>query len=190
MNRGCREDARIHVTDAEFPKRSTVHFSTLFAEVYPALLRYAHRLTADADVSEDVAQEAFVRLAERDLQGSADDLKVWLYTVVTNLIRDYERKTERRRRLALVNLLPSDDVPSSSEYAERGERISIVRAALATLDARGRQLLLMREEGFSHKEMARATGVAMGSVGTLLVRARRKFQTELRKRGYRHDSFF
>ncbi|MYF61922.1 MAG: sigma-70 family RNA polymerase sigma factor [Gammaproteobacteria bacterium] len=180
----------MHVTDGGFPKRSTVHFSTLFAEVYPALLRYAHRLTADPDVSEDVAQEAFVRLAERNVEGSEQELRVWLFRVATNLIRDYERKAKRRRRLVLVNLLPSDQGPSSSERAERAERIRIVRDALANLDARGRELLLMREEGFSHAEMARATGVATGSVGTLLARARRKFVGELRERGYRHDSFF
>ena len=131
-----------------------------------------------------------MRLVERDLQGSNKDLKVWLFRVVTNLIRDYERKTKRRRHLALVNLLPSDQGPSSSERAERAERIAIARAALANLDARGRELLLMREEGFSHLEMARASGVAKGSVGTLLARARRKFVAELRKRGYRHESFF
>ena len=167
-----------------------MHFSTLFAEVYPALLRYAHRLTADPDVSEDVAQEAFVRLAERDVQGSDKELRVWLFRVATNLIRDYERKTKRRRRLVVVNLLPSDKGPSSSERVERAERIGIVRGALASIDARGRELLLMREEGFSHVEMARATGVATGSVGTLLARARKKFVAELRERGYRHDSFF
>ncbi|MXY32338.1 MAG: sigma-70 family RNA polymerase sigma factor, partial [Gammaproteobacteria bacterium] len=122
-----------------------MHFSTLFAEVYPALLRYAHRLTADPDVSEDVAQEAFVRLAERNVEGSEQELRVWLFRVATNLIRDYERKAKRRRRLVLVNLLPSDQGPSSSERAERAERIRIVRDALANLDARGRELLLMRE---------------------------------------------
>ena len=177
------------MTFAEFPKGSTVHPARLFAEVYPALLRYAHRLTADPDVSEDVAQEAFVRLVERDVKGTDQELRLWLFRVATNVIRDRERKAKTRRRLALVNLVPSD-APRSHERAERAERIRIVRGALATLDARGKELLLMREEGFSHREMGRVTGVATGSVGTLLARARKKFAAELRERGYRHDSFF
>ena len=167
-----------------------MHFSTMFAEVYPGLLRYAHRLTADPDISEDVAQEAFARLVERDVEGNDQELKAWLFRVATNLIRDYERKTKRRRHLALTHLLPSDDDPDSNERAERGERIRIVRGALASLDTRAKELLLMREEGFSHREIASATGVATGSVGKLLARARKKFAAELRERGYRHDSFF
>lgn len=167
-----------------------MHPSKLFAEVYPALLRYIHRLTGDADLSEDVAQEAFVRLVERDVQGSDPELRVWLFRVATNLIRDHERRKTTRWRLAMVNLVPVEEGRDTYDYAERVERIAIVRGALANLDARGRELLLMREEGFSHREMARATGIATGSVGTLLARARKKFAAELRERGYRHDSFF
>jgi RNA polymerase sigma-70 factor, ECF subfamily len=36
-------------------------------------------------------------------------------------------------------------------------------------------LLLMREEGFRHAEMAAAIGVAPASVGTLLARAGKRF---------------
>jgi RNA polymerase sigma-70 factor (ECF subfamily) len=36
-------------------------------------------------------------------------------------------------------------------------------------------ILLMREEGFRYEEIARAVGVAPGSVGTLLARATRRF---------------
>ena len=167
-----------------------MHPGRLFAEVYPALRRYAHRLTADPDVSEDVAQEAFVRLVERDVEGTDQELRLWLFRVATNLIRDRERKAKTRRRLTLVNLVPTGESRPSHEQAERAELIRIVRGALASLDARGRELLLMREEGFSHREMAQATGVATGSVGTLLARARKKLAAELGERGYRHDSFF
>lgn len=167
-----------------------MHPARLFAEVYPALLRYANRLTADPDVSEDVAQESFVRFVERDVQGTERELRLWLFRVATNLIRDRARMAKTRRRLALVHLARPGYAPRSHEEAERAERIRIVRGALASLDTRGKELLLMREEGFSHREMAQATGVATGSVGTLLARARKKFAAELRERGYRHDSFF
>ncbi len=167
-----------------------MHCRGLFAEVYPALLRYAHRLTGDSDVSEDVAQEAFVRLVERRVEGTDQELRLWLFRVATNLLRDRGRMARTRRRLTRENAGPSEEAPYADDDAERAERIRIVRGALDSLDARGKKLLLMREEGFSHREMAGATGVATGSVGTLLARARKKFAAELETRGYRHDSFF
>jgi DNA-directed RNA polymerase specialized sigma24 family protein len=54
-----------------------------------------------------------------------------------------------------------------------------VRKALDQLSERERTLLLMREEGFSHEEMAKATGTTTKSVGTMLVRAFRKLSLQL-----------
>jgi RNA polymerase sigma-70 factor (ECF subfamily) len=46
-----------------------------------------------------------------------------------------------------------------------------VHAALSQLPARDRTILLMREEGFTHAEIATAVGTTPKSVGTLVARA-------------------
>jgi RNA polymerase sigma factor (sigma-70 family) len=58
---------------------------------------------------------------------------------------------------------------------ERDEVVTSVRSALDKLEERDRQLLLMREEGFSYREMAEMVGVKATSVGTLLARAQERF---------------
>lgn len=148
-------------------------FDTTFERLYPALFRYLHRLTGDPDVAQDIAQEAFVRLLRQDLPES--DVRPWLFTVATNLVRDAARSTERRRRLLSERhvVMPMPSRPD--EIAERGERIETVRGLLERMPERDRQLLLLREEGFSYKEIASAIGVAPGSVGTLIARALKKF---------------
>jgi RNA polymerase sigma-70 factor (ECF subfamily) len=150
-----------------------VDFDALFHRLYPSLFRYLNRLTGDADVAEDIAQEAFVRLLSQDLpEGEA---RPWLFAVATNLVRDRARKQERRQRLLkVVPVLPSE-TPRPDESAERAEQVAAVRAALARIAPRDQQLLLMREEGFTYEEMARAVGVAPSSVGTLIARALRRF---------------
>ncbi len=149
-------------------------FDTLFQTLYPSLFRYLHRLTGDADVAEDIAQEAFVRLLTQDLP--ENEARPWLFAVGTNLVRDRARKQERRHRLLqAVPVLPSPVGPRPDEAVERKERIEIVRSALAQLAPRDQQLLLMREEGFSYEEMARAIGVAPSSIGTLIARALKRF---------------
>ena len=49
-----------------------------------------------------------------------------------------------------------------------------VRAALDTLGEKERAVLLMREEGFTHREIAAAVGTTTGSVGTMIARSLRK----------------
>ena len=148
-------------------------FEQAFRSHYPSLYRYLHRLTGDADVAEDLAQESFVRLLGRRV--SDDGVRVWLFTVATNLVRDGARKRARRARILEAEPVLPGAFPAPDEAVEREARIAAVRDALGHLPARDRELLLMREEGFSYAEIARAAGVAPGSVGTLIARALRKF---------------
>jgi RNA polymerase sigma-70 factor (ECF subfamily) len=163
-----------------------VDFDDLFQRLYPSLFRYLHRLTGDADVAEDIAQEAFVRLLKQPLPES--EVRPWLFTVAMNLVRDRARRTERRHRLlttapplVTAGVLPDDAV-------ERNERIEAVRLALDQLPDRDRQLLLMREEGFKYEEIAAVIGVAPASVGTLIARALRRFTDVYRKQNTVDDA--
>ena len=148
-------------------------FEGQFEKLYPSLYRYLHRLTGDADVAEDIAQEAFVRLLKQSLP--EEEVRPWLFTVAMNLVRDHARKTERRQRL--LTTAPTLVTPAilPDEGVERSERIARVRAALERLSLRDRQLLLMREEGFKYEEIAAVIGVAPASVGTLIARALKRF---------------
>ncbi|MDQ3557171.1 MAG: sigma-70 family RNA polymerase sigma factor [Gemmatimonadota bacterium] len=148
-------------------------FDALFNEMYPPLHRYLLRLTGDADAADDAAQEAFVRLARAEIpeQGA----KGWLFTVATNLVRDGARSSKRRERLLAATPFAPARPSLPDEDLERAETIRTVRAALQLLAPRDRQLLLMREEGFRYDEIARAVGVAPGSVGTLVARAAKRF---------------
>lgn len=148
-------------------------YDRVFAELYPALFRYLHRLTGDPDAAEDAAQEAFVRLTEQELP--EEDARPWLFTVATNLIRDRARKADRHRRLEPH--VPRANAPEAPDIStERRERIAMVRQVLDQLSERDRTMLMMREEGFRYAEIARAVDVAPGSVGTLLARAARRFE--------------
>lgn len=149
-------------------------FNTLYERLQPSLWRYVHRLVGDADATDDIAQEAFVRLIGRpDLHG--DSARLWLFTVATNLVRDRGRTVSRRKRLLTATPVVPEAPPPPSERAERAERVRAVREALRELPERDRHLLLMREEGFSYREIAEVVGVAPGSVGTLIARAIRRF---------------
>lgn len=149
-------------------------FDALYERLQPSLWRYVHRLVGDADVADDVVQEAFVRLLKRpELSGNA--ARLWLFTVATNLVRDRGRTTVRRRRL--LSAVPTDTptVTLADRRLEREEEVRAVRQALEKLSERDRQLLMMREEGFKYHEIAEVVGTAPSSIGTLIARAAKRF---------------
>ena len=156
-------------------------FDAAFDSNYEALFRYVQRLVGDSDLASDVVQESFVRLLDNPLPD--DEVRRWLFTVATNLVRDDARMRSRRQRLLVERYDSSDlagepgEVPDMA--AARSEKIAAARAALEQLSDRDRQMLLMREEGFRYAEIADVIGVAPGSVGTLLARALRRFADAL-----------
>jgi RNA polymerase sigma factor (sigma-70 family) len=138
-----------------------------------SLVRYLARYTGDPDLAEDLTQETFVRLADRPPADRSEPRR-WLFTVATNLARDAHRVERRREELArgAGDRLPAGDPPPDPLAAvERAEIRHRVRTALAALGERDRTILLMREEGFSHREIAEAVGTTTKSVGTLIARA-------------------
>jgi RNA polymerase sigma-70 factor (ECF subfamily) len=153
---------------------------TAFREHHPAVYRYLVHLTGDPDLAADAAQEAFARLfAERP---PPDRPKAWVFRVATNLVREAGRT--RGRRLRLLESAPEqtaagDRPPSPERAAERAESVARVRHALAALSERDRTLLLMRHEGFRHREIAEALGTTTGSVGTMIARALERLATRL-----------
>jgi len=157
-----------------------VDIQRLFEEHYEVLFRYLVRLTGDPDHAADAAQEAFVRLVEREPDPS--QVRGWLFRVATNVVRDEARV--RRRRVELLREAPDraplgDSPPDPARFVEVQEQRAMVREALDALSLRDRTVLLMREEGFSHQEIAEAVGTTTKSVGSMIARALQKLSAEL-----------
>jgi RNA polymerase sigma-70 factor (ECF subfamily) len=154
----------------------------LYRAVFPDLVRFLHRKVWDPDRARDLAQEAFVRA----LQHEPRRPKPWLFQVAANLARD-EARTVLRRKRHLVLLkgeaeAAQEDAPGPGEDVEEQERSRRVREALAALGEKDREALLLWDAGLSYPEIARQTGLAVGSVGTTLARARRRLAEAYREK--------
>ncbi|MGD2067280.1 MAG: sigma-70 family RNA polymerase sigma factor [Gemmatimonadota bacterium] len=139
----------------------------------PALFRFLVRFTGDPELAADVLHDTFRTLLERP-PARRDSLRGWLYRVAVNRTRDVQRKRGRRARLTTESTARrtlSDPPPPPDRAIHALEARSLAHDVLAALTPRDRTLLLMREEGFTHREMAQAVGTTTGSVGTLLARA-------------------
>jgi RNA polymerase sigma-70 factor (ECF subfamily) len=149
----------------------TADLARLFDEYYPSLVRMLYRRTGDRDRAEDLAQETFARA----VAAPPENPRPWLFAVALNLVREDGRKSVTRgRRLELLR--NEQDRPTTGPDAEyeRNEEVARVRAALARLNERDREALLLKAEGFGYDEIASTLGLAKGAVGTTLARARRR----------------
>lgn len=152
-------------------------FVALFTEQFAGLRRFLDRLSGDPDLASDLAQESFVKLYRR---GSLPDRpNAWLVTVALNLFRNTRSTASRRLRLLTVERaehVHADSPPSPESAAVALDRGRQVRLALDRLPERDRQILLLRAEGMSYRDLAAVLHLNEASVGTLLARAKRAFR--------------
>jgi RNA polymerase sigma-70 factor, ECF subfamily len=156
--------------------------AALFHAEYDSLYRYLARLTGDADLAMDLAQDTFVRLYQRGAM--PDDPRGWLAAVAMNLVRDDSRRAKRRSALIAKHgsaSLATAHPEAADAALLSNEARARVKAVLEAVPVRDRQILLLRQEGYSYREIAHAVGVAEASVGTTLVRAMRAFEVALEK---------
>jgi len=149
-----------------------IDWATVYEETYDDLVRFLYRRVWAEDRAHDLAQEAFVRALRHD----PEQPRAWLFSVARNLARDEARAAQRRRRhLDLVKAEEADRVaPDPSGGLEEMERRAAVRAALAKLGEKDRDVLLLWDAGLTYDEISQQTGLARGAIGTTLARARRR----------------
>ncbi len=140
----------------------------------PALRRYARALTRDADIADDLVQDTLVRALRSEHLFQGEEIRSWLYTILTNLNRNRLRSLARRPMLTSIE---DNDAPDLAG-PEAGGR-DIERALALLVEEQRAALLLVVLEGLSYREVAEVQGVPIGTVMSRLARARVQIKTYL-----------
>lgn len=159
-------------------------FEALFLEHWTSVYRILRRLVGDPAEAEDLALEAFLRLYRHyQKQPEIQNTGGWLYQVATRLglnsIRDWKRREQHELTAGRYALEETAQYLPADIQAQKEERRQ-VRLVLARMNERQSQLLILRNSGFSYKEIASALNLAPASIGPLLVRAEREFEKQYR----------
>ncbi len=138
-----------------------------------SIARRRYRLTSEE--AEDVVQEAWLLFLERrEMVRSA---RVWLAGTVANLCRHLiDRSVRCRAKIA------NDDGSGMNADAHAGglETGIAVREAMATLDPGSRSVCtLIAIEGYAYQEVSSRTGLPLGSIGPMYMRAKKKLRIAL-----------
>jgi RNA polymerase sigma-70 factor, ECF subfamily len=152
-------------------------FEDLYRDTFPRVYAYVASLLRDRSAAEDVTALAFERAYRKRARFSArrGSPEAWVFGIARNAALDELRKLRRR---ASLQSEPADVwSPGPDEEAERAFRREEVRTALASLDARDRDLVALKfAGGLSNGEIARVLGISETNVGSRLHRAVEKLR--------------
>lgn len=161
-------------------------FRKLYETVFPILFKVAYRIANSEEAAEDLCQEAFFRLYEKNMVfPNAEEAKYWLIRVVKNAALNYAKRKDRERK-AYQKAFRED-----IRLEKTGEQVLIsqetqreVQDALEKLPDNLRIVLILKEYGeLNYKEIGRALGISEGNVKVRVFRARERLAGLLSKDG-------
>jgi RNA polymerase sigma factor (sigma-70 family) len=143
----------------------------------PSLRRYARALTGDAWMADDLVQDTLERACSRwRLWTVGSDLRAWLFTVMHNIFVNQVRSAVRQAAAgAAVN---ADEVAQElvADDAGTAQLLDLQRCLLRLPDDQRAVLLLVTLEDLPYRDVARITGVPVGTVMSRLSRARARLR--------------
>ncbi|WP_329085108.1 MULTISPECIES: RNA polymerase sigma factor [unclassified Streptosporangium] len=177
------------VTDAELVagyRQNPELFTAVHDRYYRDIYRYVTgRL--DTQIAEDITAETFLLAFDRRdrFDPERGGLRPWLFGFATNLVARHRRKESRHYR-ALARLDPESVVEGHENRVVTSVAAQRMRPylakALATLSGGERDVLLLVALGqLDYDEVAQALGIATGTVGSRLSRARAKIHALIDK---------
>jgi RNA polymerase sigma-70 factor (ECF subfamily) len=152
-------------------------------ELYDAHVRrvfsIAYRFAGDEERARDLVQEAFIRVFAQ-LSGFRGDaaLSTWIYRVALTVFANVQRRERRHTREVAIEL--ADMVVDERRPQADPDLTQRLHEAINALPEIYRVTVVMYDiEGFSHQDIAEATGVAVGTSKSRLSLARAQLRATL-----------
>jgi RNA polymerase sigma factor (sigma-70 family) len=163
------------------PEAAGERLSRLFEEHGRMVYGLCRVLLRDADEAEDAAQQVFLS-AHRSMLGGTEprEPSAWLAAIARN---ECHGRIRARMATPLTLVVDERDAVGADieQVAGQHAEIEALCVALAELPKQQREAVVLREfYGLSYEEVRTALGVTDGAVESLLFRARKRLQAELK----------
>jgi len=172
-------------------RKDPAAFGTIFDRHWPRIYRYCVERAGPA-AGEDVAAETFrVAFDHRKRYDGRDDAAPWLYGIASNLLRRWFRSAARGSR-AMTRIgaeVTDEDLDDIVERLDAEYLSSHLRSVMAQLSPADRDTLLLHTfADLTYEQIARATDVPIGTVGSRMNRARALVRAHLETLELSHES--
>jgi RNA polymerase sigma-70 factor (ECF subfamily) len=175
-NRGRVEDASGLMEAVK--ARDAQALEALYDGYHRLVYGLALRVLTDAGLAEDVTQAVFLKLWSDPHAFRGGNFAAWIARVARNKALDVARSRRLRELSELPAPLPAQD--AAEDTALTHVEAEAVRAALAQLPSEQREPIeLGFFGGITHAEIARRTGIPLGTVKTRIRSGLRRLRDEL-----------
>ncbi len=147
-------------------------FEALYDRTSGRVYAVCLRMCADPDEAAERVQDAYVRAWERLASFRGDSLfTTWLHRLTVNVVLE-ARRSRGRRSAREIPEAEMERFTHAAVTAMPGTRVDLERA-IASLPEKARRVLVLRDvQGYTYDEIARMTGVTLGTVKAQIHRAR------------------
>lgn len=158
-----------------------INFESCFRELYPALCVFAFQYLKDSKQSEDVVQEAFLKLWDR--YSSFDEyykVKAFLYlTVRNNAINILNHAVVENKYCTGKSIDSTASDPAFELAMISNETNRLLHQAIDRLPPQTKRVIVLSMEDKTNREIAADLGISIDTVKTLKKRAYKALKEQL-----------
>ncbi|NOU60738.1 RNA polymerase sigma-70 factor [Marinifilum caeruleilacunae] len=159
-----------------------IDFENCFKEYYSPLCKYAYTLLPDQDLCEDLVQEIFLKIWDKnpDINSS---LSSYLYRAVKNACINEVKKKMQQANLPIEEIEDPMDTPFDLNREKNLSAIKVkVTKAIDNLPPRCREIFVMRRNmQMSYDEISIALNISKKTIENQMNSAIKKLRTQLSK---------
>jgi RNA polymerase sigma-70 factor (ECF subfamily) len=169
-------------------------FAYLLEKYRRPMVSFMYRMTHNAGVAEELAQEVFLRVyRSRETYKAEAKFSTWLYRIATNLAVNHARDTRHERPDVSVSLDepdpvtgmtvdPADGQPNVEENLLRRERLAAIRQHIQALPERQRLAVIMHKyQGMDYRQIGEVLKLSEAATKSLLFRAYETLRDKLKQ---------
>jgi RNA polymerase sigma-70 factor, ECF subfamily len=180
MSVDLQQDATPHADDAHLLEAAQRGdhgaFATFVRRHERMVWGYLRARLPNAADAEDLCQEVFLRLYSGKAvprEAGRSDLRAWLLGIARNVLREYVRKTRRRREIAWTELCLELETDGDGDVHTYEETLAHLPGCLQSLGPSARQAIdLYYHDDLSMRDIAERFKRSEGAVKLLVFRAR------------------
>jgi len=151
-------------------------FADLYADQFPALVRFLHALGQDTAEAQDIAQEAFMVLLRNLERGYLmESTGPYLFGIARNVALRRIRERNREIPIELIGIDYRFVRDTADEVIDGDDALRMIR----TLPPAQRNVMLLAYDGFRPSEISEIIGVSVATVRSNLRHARIALKQEL-----------
>ena len=146
-------------------------FEQAFDMYYTHVRNFLYYKTSNVELSEDIAQDAFVKLWETRDKIEKSSLKAYIFTIANNLMINKLKRTQLKYRFLKLQV-DQKDIQTPQYLMEMKEFDEKLQSAIAKLPDGAREVFLMnRIDDLKYREIADMLGLSMKAVEKRMSRA-------------------